>query len=52
MSIEPRRSSAYSDDLRWRMVYQIGGLQLNYSTVAKNLNVDASTVKKSSRKNF
>ena len=46
MSVEPRRSSAYSDDLRWRMVYQIEGLQLNYSTVAKNLNVDASTVKR------
>ena len=29
-SCEQKRSSAYSEDLRWRMVYQKHGLQLSY----------------------
>ena len=41
---EPRRCSAYSDDLRWRMVYQHEALNLTYDTIAANLNVDSSTV--------
>ena len=45
-SIEPRRTAAYSTDLRWRMVYQIDGLQFSYSKVAQNLGVDVSTVKR------
>ena len=43
-SCEPRRSSAYSDDLRWRMVWQSEALGCSYSTIAQNLNVDKSTV--------
>ena len=36
MSCEPRQTSAYSDDLRWRMVWQ--------KEVGNHLNVDPSTV--------
>ena len=43
-SAEPRRTSAYSADIRWRMVYQREVLGLTCREVAKNLNVDASTV--------
>jgi len=43
-SCEPRRSSAYSEDLRWRMVWQSEALGCSYSTIARNLNVDKSTV--------
>ena len=42
-SCEPRRSSAYSEDLRW-MVWQSEALGCSYSTIAQNLNVDKSTV--------
>ena len=41
---EPRHCSAYSDDLRWRMVYQYEALNLTYDTIAANLNIDSSTV--------
>ena len=44
-SCEPTRSSAYSEDLRWRIVYQ-KGTELSYTEVAKNLSVDLSTVKR------
>ena len=40
-SAEPHRTSPYSSDLRWRMVYQKELLGL---TCRENLNVDASTV--------
>ena len=43
-SCEPRHCSAYSDDLRWRMMYQYEALNLTSDTVAANLNVDPSTV--------
>ena len=43
-SCEPRRCSTYSDDLRWRMVYQCEALNLTYDTVAANLNVGPSTM--------
>ena len=45
-SCEPKRSSAYSEDLRWRMIYQKYGLQLTYMEIANNLSVDQSTVKR------
>ena len=45
-SCESKRSSAYSEDLRWRMVYQSLGLCLSYSDIAKNLCVDVATVKR------
>ena len=43
-SAEPYRTSAYSADMRWRMVYQHEILGLTCRAVAKNLSVDASTV--------
>ena len=45
-SCEPTRSSAYSEELRWRIVYQKEGMGLSYTEVAKNLSVDLSTVKR------
>ena len=41
---EPTQSSAYPDDLRWRMVYQHEALDLTCEAIAANLNVDSSTV--------
>ena len=43
-SCEPSRCSAYSEDLRWRIIWQVEGLKLTYTQVAKNLGVDKSTV--------
>ena len=45
-SCESSRSSAYSEDLRWRMVYQKEGMGLSYTEVAKNLIVDQCIVKR------
>ena len=45
-SSEPLRSNAYSDDLRWKMVYEKEALLLPYSTIVNNLNVDMTTVKR------
>ena len=44
MSINPGRTSAYSEDLRWRIVWQREGLGLCIQKVASNLGVDPSTV--------
>ena len=44
MSVNPRKSSAYSDDLRWRIVWQREALGLTLDKVAGNLGVDPSTV--------
>ena len=43
-SYEPQRSSFYSKDLRWHMVYQRLGLGLTFKTIGNNLGVDSSTV--------
>ena len=43
-SLEPSRTAAYGEDLRWRMVYQRECLRLGYSSIAHNLGVDESTV--------
>ena len=43
-SCEPARCSAYSNDLRWRMVWQTEALGLSNEQAAKNLGVDKSTV--------
>ena len=45
-SSEPGRTSAYSNDLRWKMVYQREALSLTFSVIASNLCVDVSTVKR------
>ena len=44
MSINYGKTSAYSEDLRWRMVWQREGLRLSLQVVANNLGVDRSTV--------
>ena len=44
MSITPGRTSAYSEDVRWRIVWQREGLGLDLKTVSNNLGVDPSTV--------
>ena len=44
-SCEPRRSSAYSDDMRWRIVWQRHALGCTH-TIATNLNIDVSTVRR------
>ena len=43
-SCEPHRTRAYDDDLRWRIIWQTEGLQCSIQQVAKNLNIDKSTV--------
>lgn len=44
VSCEPGRTKAYSEDLRWKMVWQSEGLGLSNRAVAKRLCVDPSTV--------
>ena len=43
-SCEKGRSSAYSEDLRWRMVWQKEALGKSLTEVSKDLCVDRSTV--------
>ena len=43
-SRETYHCSAYSEYLRWRIVYQCLGLDFSCRTVASNLGVDPSTV--------
>ena len=45
-SCESKRSSAYSDDLRWRIVWQREALQFTISQIAVNLCVSESTVRR------
>ena len=41
---DPKRARAYSEDLRWRMVWQVLVRGRKYKEAADNLNVDVSTV--------
>jgi hypothetical protein len=43
-SCEPQRCSAYAEELRWRVVWQLEGLRCTQEQVARNLNIDQSTV--------
>ena len=43
-SCEPTRSSAYGEDLRWRIVWQAIALRMPVKQIASNLSVDQSTV--------
>ena len=43
-SYEPMRTSAYSEDIRWRMVWQREVQGFTLKRVARNLSVDVSTV--------
>ena len=45
-SCEPLRSSAYSEDMRWRIVWQSQALVIPYKEIATNFNIDLSTVKR------
>ncbi len=45
-SYEKERSSAYSSDLRWRIVWQSEAMGLSATRVAENLGVDVSTVRR------
>ena len=45
-SYEPKRTNAYSEDLRWRMIWQGEVLGLKNSEIAANLRVDYSTVRR------
>lgn len=45
-SSEAHRTSAYHEDLRWRIVWLKEALGLNHHEVAKNLGVDKSTVQR------
>lgn len=45
-SYEVRRTAAYDDDMRWRMVYQRCVWELPYREIAGNLGVDPSTVQR------
>ena len=45
-SCEQKRSSAYFEDLRWRIVYQREGLGLTFAEIATNLNIDQSTARR------
>ncbi len=42
-SAEPGRKKAYASDMRWRIVYQRIGMNLNFQTIAKNLSISVST---------
>ena len=44
MSAEPGRKTAYSNDLRWRIVYQRIAMNLPFVKIAQNLNIAVSTV--------
>ena len=45
-SCQPSRSSAYSEDIRWRVVWQSEALGYSPIEVAENLNIDVSTVRR------
>ena len=43
-SCESNRSSAYGEDLRWRIIWQKEALGYSDVVIARNLNIDKSTV--------
>ena len=45
-SCEEQRTKAYSEDLRWRMIYQYYSLRKTYQEITESLNVDKSTVRR------
>lgn len=49
-SCEKRRSSPYSEDVRWRIIWQRFAQDRSNHEIAENLSIDASTVKRIIRK--
>ena len=45
-SCQKKRSSAYSEDLRWRIIWQKFALDHTSLEIAENLNIGLSTVKR------
>ena len=43
LSAEPGRKAPYSNDLRWRIVWQRAGMELSFRHIARNLNISIST---------
>ena len=43
LSAEPGRKAPYSNDLRWRIVWQKAGMELLFRHIARNLNISIST---------
>lgn len=43
LSAEPGRKAPYSNDLRWRIVWQRTGMDLSFRNIARNLNISIST---------
>ena len=43
-SCEPLHTAAYSNDVRWRIVWQREALDLSCYEIAQKLNIDVSTV--------
>ena len=43
MSAEPGHKSAYSPDLRWRVVWQCIAMELSFRKIALSLNISCST---------
>ena len=39
MSAEPSRTKSYSEDLRWRVVWQRISMDLSFRAIARNLNI-------------
>ena len=44
LSCDPKRTSAYSEDIRWRIIWQREVLGLKMEKVAQNLNLHPSMV--------
>ena len=42
-SAEPGRTTAYSDDIRWRVIWQRLVREMSFSEIAKNLNIAMGT---------
>ena len=42
-SAEPGRKTPYSNDIRWRVIWQRVGMELPFKDIAKHLNIASST---------
>ena len=44
-SADPGRKTAYSEDLRWRVVWQRLSCEMSYRGIAQSLNISLGTVR-------